>query len=99
MTQTIPVPGVSGRWVFGWDAVGSGVLTMYYDDWGNHGRSTGGEWHDGELACVGEYWAFGQQHVFQEVLSPVDEDTYTKRGFMRHADGWVQVDDIRCVRS
>ncbi|MET7996139.1 DUF1579 family protein [Amycolatopsis sp. NPDC005232] len=98
MTQTVPVPGVSSRWVFGWNQADSTFFTSYYDDWGNHGATKCEGWQDGELKCTGDYFAFGQPFVFQEVFAQVDDDHYTKHGFVRQADAWVPVDVIHCHR-
>ena len=92
-------PRLNGHWVFGWNQVQNNFNGYYYDDWGNQGYTTSPGWEeDLRLKFTGEYTAFGKMHTFREEFEVVDQDHFTKRGYVELEGKWVQADIIECRR-
>jgi len=98
MTQTISVPGITAKWIFGWDQLADEFVSFYYDDWGNYSTATSPGWQDGHLRFSGECLAFGGRYRFQEDLQVVGENHYRKIGFLWLDGKCVQGDLINCHR-
>ncbi|MGX7673921.1 DUF1579 family protein [Plantactinospora sp. DSM 117369] len=92
-------PRLNAHWVFGWNQVLGNFAAYYYDDWGNQGYTTSPGWEeDGKLKFTGQYSAFGKPHLCREEFEVVDENHFTKRGYVHLEGEWVHADVIECRR-